>query len=197
MDILDLYRQYAIHYADLVAAIGTRPKAGSTVTARFAPAAPGCILAIASTSVTGVAGVAASTRGPGRWLPFAISARSRRAAQLAALARPRSRPAAASRCLIKAHQDRPLSASDRHLAAAAKPSALPRRPGFDPDQIAAKWFVASTGPVAMLKRNDYANRLFIPIFWATARSAFRRATRPMAAQVKYKACLPAFKGDAS
>jgi hypothetical protein len=65
--------------------------------------------------------------------------------------------------------------------------------GFDPDEIAANWFVASTGPVATLARIDYSHRLFIPILWDDREVSFQTRDVTDKSERKYMACPPAYE----
>lgn len=64
------------------------------------------------------------------------------------------------------------------------------RRGFDPDEIARTWHVRGTGPYSSLDGVDYRYRLYIPIFWDRKEVSFTTRDTTGRAESKYKACDP-------
>ena len=60
--------------------------------------------------------------------------------------------------------------------------------GFDPDLLAKRWGLLSTGPVSKLDGVNYNHRILIPIHWEGRMVSFQTRDTTGKATVKYKAC---------
>lgn len=59
---------------------------------------------------------------------------------------------------------------------------------FDPDKLEREWDLRGTGPIGILDRSDYKNRIIAPIYWNGKIVSFQGRAISDGNPVKYKAC---------
>lgn len=63
--------------------------------------------------------------------------------------------------------------------------------GFDPDHLQRVWGLLGTGPVSLLDKVDYKNRILAPIYWDGQQVSFQARDITDRHPLKYMACMEA------